>query len=245
MTRLGYVQFALFLVLLMLFVASPQAIEVPPHGDITAVHALRDGTALVAWHTDLGDFITHVRSDGTVISGELTPQRLEPRPFAALDAGDDVPAATYHGKPVVLHDASISIGGIEHAMPQVFEHSTKLVPARLQPLAGELPQFVGFETAEGPIVFDLETAAIAWHGAAESVDLVVRDGTQVYLLNAGALRAFDPLTFRMVPVIAKYANLEQIGGGQVWTYDPADHRIDEPVVHAIRPPASAAVTAQR
>jgi hypothetical protein len=49
----------------------------------------------------------------------------------------------------------------------------------------------------------------------------------------------------MVPVIDKFATLEQIGGGSVWTYDHETHRIDEPVVHALRASGSAAVTAQR
>ena len=245
MTRLGYVQFALFLVMVVAFVSSPAAIEQPPRGRVLAVHANHDGTALVAWSTDGGDYITRVRSDGTLLSVELSPHRLDAMPFAGLDANAMIVAPTFKGKPVSVHDDSISIGGVEHALPHVFDHRTDLVPARLQPLSGELSQFVGLETSEGPIVFDLETAAIVWHGDPDSTALVVRDGTHIYLLGWGELRAFDPLTFQMVPVIAKYATLEQIGGGYVWTYDHETHRIDEPVVHAIRATASAPVTAQR
>ena len=245
MTRLGYAQFTLFLMMVLAYFAAPDAVDAPPRGDVMAVHALGDGTALVAWYGDGADYITHVRADGSLLSAELAPHRLDAMPFAAVDANEQVAPATYHGKPVRLHDTSISIGRIEHALPQVFEHSTVLVPARLQPLAGELPQFVGLETGDGPIVFDLETAAIVWHGDADSVALVVRDGAHIYLLNAGELRAFDPLTFEMVPVVAKYATLEQIGGGYVWTYDHDGHRIDEPVVHALRSTSSAPVTAWR
>jgi len=245
MTRLGYVQFALFLGMLVVFLASPAAVEAPPHGDVISVHALRDGTALVAWIGDSADYITHVRSDGTLISAELAPQRLDAMPFRALDATEAVPAATYRGRPVTLHDDSITIGGVEHALPHVFVHPTDLVPARLQPLAGALPQFVGLETSDGPIVFDLETAAIVWHGDPESTALVVRDGAHIYMLGWGELRAFDPLTFRMVPVVAKDAMLEQIGGGFVWTHDHADHVIDAPAVHAIRMTTSTPVTAER
>lgn len=245
MTRLGYVQFTLFLMMAVAFLASPDAVHAPPRGDVMAVHALPDGTALVAWSTDVGDYITHVRADGSLLSAELAPQRLDAMPFAALDATPDVPRATYHGKPVTLHDDSISIGGVEHALPEVFEHALDFVPARLQPLAGELPQFVGFETRAGPIVFDLETAAVVWHGDPDSVAVVVRDGTHIYMLNWGELRAFDPLTFKMVPVIAQYANLEQIGGGYVWTHETGEHRIDEPVVHAVRAESAAPITAVR
>lgn len=245
MTRLGFVQFTLFLMMLVLVLASPSAVELPPRGRVIGVHANHDGTALVAWNTDGADYITHVRSDGTLISAELAPQRLDVMPFAGLDAAAMTLAATYHGKPVRVDDDSISIGGVEHAIPHVFVHPADLVPARLQPLAGELPQFVGLETSDGPIVFDLETAAIVWHGDPDSTALVVRDGTHVYMLGWGELRAFDPLTFQMVPVLAKDAMLDLIGGGYVWTYDHDYHLIDAPVVHAIRPTPSAPVTAQR
>jgi len=236
MTRLGYVQFTLFLVMLVAFMSSPAAVDFPPHGDVMSVRALRDGTALVAWRGD-ADYITHVRSDGTVISAELVPRRLEILPFRDLDANEAVPAATYHGKPVVLHDESISIGGVEHALPHVFVHDTDLVPARLQPLAGELPQLVGLETSDGPIVYDLETAAIVWHGDPESVILVVRDGAHIYTVGWGKISVFDPLLFKMTTIVESDGSVDHIGGGHVWTYDHHTHRIDEPVVHAISSPA--------
>jgi hypothetical protein len=245
MTRLGYLQFTVFLMMAVLFLSSAAAVDMPPRGDVLAVHALRDGTALVAWYGDGADYITHVRADGSLLSAELAPHRIDVMPFASLDAAADVPAATYHGKPVTMHDDAIAIGGVDLELPHVFVHSTELVPARLQPLAGELPQFVGLETSDGPIVYDLETRAIVWQGDHDSVALIVRDGVHIYMLGWGELRAFDPLTFKMVPVIDKYATFDQIGGGFVWTYDHDEHAIDAPVVHALRSEPGAPVTASR
>jgi hypothetical protein len=245
MTRLGYLQLTLSLMMALAFFLAPDAVDVPPRGSVMSVHALPDGTALVAWRTDTADYVTHVRSDGALISVELAPKRLDVMPFRALDATEAVPPATYHGKPVMLHEDALSIGGVEHSLPHVFDHSTQLVPARLQPLAGALPQFVGLETTEGPIVFDLETAAIVWRGDKDSVAIVVRDGTHIFMLDWGKLSEFDPLTFRMMPLPVKYANLEQIGGGHVWIYDHDTHVIDAPVVHALQPEPRAAVTASR
>lgn len=225
---------------------SPGSLDgVPPHGVVIAVHGAPDGTALVAWTTKAADYITHVDRDGTVLSAELASARLDGDVFEKLDDVVDecggFGCGTYHGKRVVLHERSIWIDGAERELPIVVRAST-LEPVRLRPIRGELPQFVGIDTAEGPVVLDLETFAVVWRDG--SADLVARDGMQLYLLGDGRVRAFDPLTFT-VRLAATNVEPDQIGGGYVWSYDAGKHAIDAPVVHAFAPAPRAAVTAQR
>ena len=225
---------------------SPDAIEgAPPRGVVIAVHAVPDGTALVAWTTPAADYITHVRSDGTVLTAELARERLD---ADALEKLDDIVdecggygCGTYRGKLVTAHEHSIWIDGIEHELPQV-RRPTSSIPVRLWPLERELPQFVGIDTTKGPIILDLETAGIVW--SEDSDDRIVRDGTSVYIVGDDGLRAFDPLTFSARHV-ADDVDPDQIGGGYVWTYARGEHAITAPVVRAIRPGAPAPVTASR
>ncbi|MBV8761645.1 MAG: hypothetical protein JO257_30405, partial [Deltaproteobacteria bacterium] len=173
-------------------VMSSERIDAPPRGEIVALRALADGTALVAWRGHAADFITHVRRDGTLLSAEISRERVELEPFASLDVLPEEcsghPCGTYHGKRVVELMSSISIGGVEYKLP-LTDWPSVVLPGRLRMLQGELPQLIGLDTADGPIVLDLETHAIVWRE--DSDDRFLRDGSDLYLVSDDRVRVFD------------------------------------------------------
>ncbi len=242
MTRLGHVQFTLCLLMLVAFAAAPDSVDAG-RGSIIAVRALPDGTALVGWHGDAADYVTHVRADGTLLGAQLAHERIDAVQFEG-DLDLDEPAenrGSYKGRPVVLRDNEIDIGGTAHPLPGTT--MTHLIPARLQPIAGELPQFVGIANEGGPMVLDLDTAAVVWRGEPHLADML-RDGASVYELDGSVVRVFDPMTFSM-NVVARDVRTPQIAGGYVWTYERDTAFVDAPIVHAIQPAPGARITALR